>query len=88
MLSLEYTSKFHRDMKRMEKRGKSKKKIKKIAYLLITKQKIPEHHRNHKLTGNYKDHWELHIENDWLLIYLKTSKSIIVVRTGSHSDLF
>ena len=47
MLSLEYTSKFHRDMKRMEKRGKNKKKITDIIYFLITKQKIPEHHRNH-----------------------------------------
>ena len=46
MLALEYTSKFHQDMKKMKKRGKDKNKIKKIIYFLITKQKIPEKYKN------------------------------------------
>lgn len=43
---------------------------------------------NHRLTGNWSDYWECHIEPDWLLIYRITETDLILVRTGSHSDLF
>jgi len=29
-----------------------------------------------------------HIEPDWLLIYQSTETEIILIRTGSHSELF
>ena len=44
--------------------------------------------RNHKLTGNWKDHWECHIAPDWLLIYKLSGEDVIFERTGSHADLF
>ena len=42
------------------------------------------------MTGDYKDCRECHIEPDWLLIYKKYESELILmlVRTGSHSDLF
>ncbi len=44
--------------------------------------------RDHPLKGNWRGYRELHMEPDWLLIYKKTDKEIIAVRTGTHSDLF
>ena len=32
--------------------------------------------------------WECHIEPDWLLIYDITATEVLLIRTGSHSDLF
>ncbi|MCU0288190.1 MAG: type II toxin-antitoxin system YafQ family toxin [Acidobacteria bacterium] len=42
------------------------------------------------MSGNWKDHMECHIEPDWLLIYRIDRKynELILVRTGSHSELF
>ena len=45
----------------------------------------------HTLIGNYKGHLECHIESDLLIIWLqydKETKRIILVRLGSHSELF
>jgi mRNA interferase YafQ len=49
---------------------------------------LPPKNRNHKLKGEYTDCWECHIEPDWLLIYQITPQELILVRMGSHSDLF
>jgi mRNA interferase YafQ len=32
--------------------------------------------------------WECHIEPDWLLIYQVSSVEVILIRTGTHQDLF
>lgn len=64
-------------------------KLKRIIEKLINNQLLPEKHRDHQLTGNYKNRRECHIEPDWLLIYkLEDATSIIFERTGTHSDLF
>ena len=51
---------------------------------------IPAKHKPHYLIGQYTDHCECHVMNDLLLIWLQndTEKTIILVRTGTHSDLF
>jgi mRNA interferase YafQ len=55
---------------------------------LVLEKPLDEKHHNHKLTGNYVDRWECHIETDWLLIYRTTKTTLFLERTGSHSDLF
>ena len=82
------TTQFKRDIKLAEKRKKQMSKIKDIMTKLISEEALESKHRNHKLGGNYRDHWECHIEPDWLLIYRLTSTEIIFERTGTHSDLF
>lgn len=45
--------------------------------------------RDHKLVGNFSGTPELHIKPDLLLIYrLDTEQELILVRIGSHADLF
>ena len=32
--------------------------------------------------------WQCHIEPDWLLIWDDTDHAIILIRNGTHADLF
>jgi mRNA interferase YafQ len=49
---------------------------------------LPGDYRPHKLSGEWKGVWECHIEPDRLLIYDITLVEVLLIRTGSHSDLF
>ncbi len=77
-----------KDLKKLKKRGKDLSKLKVVIKILISGGSLPEKYRNHKLSGNFRGCWECHIEPDWLLIYKKASKILILVRSGTHSDLF
>ena len=43
-----------------------------------------------KLSGNYNKNWECHIKPDLLIIWIQieSTKTIKLIRLGSHSDLF
>ena len=79
-----------KDLKRMRKRGKNISELTTVLEILSTGQKLPEHYRDHQLSGNKADFRECHIEPDWLLIYKIESKllELFLLRTGSHSDLY
>lgn len=58
--------------------------------LLAQTGKLPAKYKPHKLRGNYVNHWECHIQPDWLLVWYcdENKKEIQLIRTGTHSDLF
>lgn len=45
---------------------------------------------SHRLYGEYAECWECHLESDWLMIWRQNDMTLelILVDTGSHSDLF
>lgn len=88
MLRFGTTKLFDKDLDLMEKRGKDIGKLERVLQSLICEEVLSYQLRDHPLKGNWKGHRELHMEPDWLLIYKKTDKEIIAVRTGTHSDLF
>lgn len=88
MLRLLETTRFQKDLKRMRKRGKSFERYKEIEARLVREEALPHSFREHRLRGQWADFWEGHIEPDWLLVYRRTETAIILVRTGSHADLF
>ncbi len=88
MLSIVWQTQFKKDFKNTQKRGKKLEKLAHIITDLQQSKQLPPKNKNHKLKGNYIDCWECHIEPDWLLIYKLTPTELILVRTGSHSDLF
>lgn len=65
-------------------------KIKKAIKLLENEIPLEAKYRQHKLSNNWNDHLECHIEPDWLLIYRidYDKKELVLIRTGSHSELF
>lgn len=93
MYSLEVTNKFKKDFKLCIKRGLPIIKIQEAMRLLQETGELPEEYRPHKLTGNYSGKWECHINgrnSDWLLVWEQndTTLTLLMLRTGSHSDLF
>lgn len=90
MYQIAESSRFKRDFKRVQKRGKSLSKLRRVVAMLQQGTPLPSRYRDHKLTGNYQDRRECHIEPDWLLIYkvYEEEKYIVFERTGSHADLF
>ena len=88
MLKLVPKSQFKRDLKRCKKRGKDLNYLNEITKLLKEKKPLPAKNEDHPLTGNWSDYRECHIKSDWVLIYQVTKQDLILVRTGTHSDLF
>ncbi|RLT40353.1 MAG: type II toxin-antitoxin system YafQ family toxin [Chloroflexi bacterium] len=88
MKRLSRTNQFKKDVKRMLKRGKDVTEFKIVIQQLLEAQELAMHYRDHALVGQYKGTRECHIAPDWLLIYEVTDTEIILIRTGTHSDLF
>ena len=88
MLHLVRKNRFKKDFKKLLSTGKDLENLASIIRALQAKEILPERNRDHALTGNYIGHRECHISPDWLLIYQTTDTELILVRTGSHSELF
>ena len=82
------TSQFKQDVKRMEGRGKDMRLLKNVLSMLIIGEVLAAKYHDHALVGQYRGSRECHIEPDWLLLYEATEDELILIRTGSHSDLF
>ena len=79
---------FKKDFKTAIARGKDPQKLTKFLELYLSNKDIPEKYKLHPLRGNWKDHWDCHLEPDWLLLFTDVDDIVTLVRTGSHSDLF
>ena len=90
MLKLQISTKFHKDYKRIKKRGYNLSLLQEVLDKLCFQETLESKYRDHALSGSYKGFRECHIQTDWLLIY-KIEKNILVLtlsRMGTHSDLF
>lgn len=88
MLTITDTGPFRKDIKKLLKRGKDMDRLSDIVQKLAAGTKLPDKCRPHKLTGNWSPYSECHIEPDWLLVYEITQTELLLIRTGTHSDLF
>jgi mRNA interferase YafQ len=87
-LSLLTTTAFEKDLKRVGRQGRNLDKLDEVVTLLQTQQPLPTRCRPHPLRGNWTGHWDCHVKPDWLLLYRVMETELILVRTGSHSELF
>lgn len=90
MYKISYKNSFKKDYKRCLKRGYDEDLMLNVIRHLARKGNLHIKYKPHKLSGNYEGFWECHIKPDWLLIWIKddSNKTITLVRTGTHSDLF
>jgi len=88
MKAIRRTSQFKRDVRRLQRQGKDVAKLKKVLEDLVEGQGLPADYRDHVLVGQYRGTRECHLEPEWLLIYELADSEIVLIRTGSHSDLF
>ena len=79
---------FRDDLKRQKRRGKDLGDLIAAVELLAEQGELPSAYRAHKLSGEWSGVWECHVEPDWLLIYSVTDDEVLLIRTGTHTDLF
>lgn len=86
------TTVFKKELKVIKKRRKDLLKLKKVVDILSNGGQLEEKYRDHQLINNtrFKNCRECHIEPDWLLVYRYENEELVLVlvETGTHSDLF
>lgn len=84
------TGEFKSDLKRVKKRHCDLDILKAVVEMLAEGKDLDPKYRDHALPGNFEGCRECHLQPDWLLIYKKLEKELVMVltRTGTHSDLF
>jgi len=88
MRSPSYSTQFHRDVKRLQKRGKDLEKLKRLIELLLAGEPLPLQYKDHPLKLNWAGYRDSHIEPDWVLIYAATDEKVHLERTGTHEEFF
>ena len=91
MRRIEHTGQFKRDYKREAKgqhRATLDAELMPVVKALAYDQPLEPRHRDHALTGDWKDHRDCHVKPDLVLIYRKPDDVVLqLVRIGSHSEL-
>ena len=90
MYEVIYTGQFKKSLKLCVRRGLDVNVFKTALDILQEQGQLPAEYRPHKLTGKYTGCWECHPQPDWLLIWEQDDRQLrlILVDTGTHSDLF
>jgi len=88
MRTVRRTSQFKKDVERMKRRGKDLSRLKEVLEKIISGQQLEAKYRDHVLVGQYQGTRECHIKSDWLLIYELAQSEVVLIRTGTHADLF
>jgi mRNA interferase YafQ len=91
MRTIKRTGAFKRDFKR-EAKGRHKDTLDAdfvaVVSALAEDRPLAARHRDHALTGDWKDHRGCHVKPDLVLIYTKPDdNTLTVVRLGSHAEL-
>ena len=82
------TSAFEPDLRRVRKPGKNLGKREAVVDSLQDGTRLPARWHPHPLRGKWAGHWDCRVEPDWSLLYKITERELILVRTGSHAELF
>lgn len=91
MRTIERTGQFKRDYKR-EVKGTHRETLQvdfvAVVSALASDRLLEARHRDHALTGEWKDHRDCHVRPDLVLIYRKPDvHTLQLVRIGSHAQL-
>ena len=90
MRRIERTGQFKRDYQREAKRHHAllDAELMPIVKALANDRPLEPRHRDHALTGDWKDHRDCHVKPDLVLIYRKLDGEVLqLVRLGAHSEL-
>lgn len=89
MYIIEQSSKFKKDLKRYAYDKEKLIALNEVIKYLEKDGVVPAEFYPHPLKGEYSGTMECYIQNDFLLIWIdKDTKTIKLVRLGSHSELF
>ncbi len=88
MLEIRSTDKFESDLKRMTRAGNDPELFWAVVDMLANEEKIPKEFRDHELQGEWAGVRDIHVEPDWLLLYKISPPYLILISTGTHTELF
>ena len=88
MRTFRFASTYKRDLKRIGRRNYDLARLAAVLDLLAGGQTMPPERRDHPLRGVWQGCRECHVAPDWLLIYQLSASQVLLVRTGTHADLF
>ena len=94
IFAIDSTTKFKKSVKLCYSRNLDLQLLENIIYTLAQGKKLDSKHFPHQLSGIKTRHnekiMECHIQPDWLLIWAQNNNELILilVDTGTHSDLF
>ena len=88
MLELQLSNQFKKDIKKLQKSGNNDfEEFNKVLKLLCQQIILPLKYKNHKLSGKYKEYFDCHIKDNWILIYKIDNNVLKLARTGTHNDV-
>lgn len=85
------TKRFDKAVRKCMSRGYDLSKLQTVMSILEETGTLPPVYHPHKLTGfKGNNTWECHIEPNWLLVWEQYDDQLLLVMisTGTHSDLF
>ncbi len=88
VLKLNLKKSFQKDFDKLLLNGFDDSVLNKVILSLRKKEPLDPQFKDHALKGKWKPFRECHIKADILLVYLVKDDELILVRLGSHSELF
>lgn len=90
LFEIRKTNSFEKSLKKAIKRGFDIEELKIVISKLANDIVLDKKNKDHQLKGNMRDFRECHIKDDWILIYIKDRKQLILtlVDNGTHEEMF
>lgn len=90
LFEIRRTNTFEKSLKKSIKKGLNINDLKNIIYKLANDIPLEKRNKEHQLKGNLKDFRECHIKDNWILLYIKDRKQLILtlVDNGTHEEIF
>ena len=91
MYKVTASNQYKKDLKRIASNPELVTEINAVVRLLSDDDTpLPAKYKDHQLKGKKSENRECHIRPDWLLVYQKKKKELILllINTGSHSHIF
>jgi len=88
VLAIRRQKSFSKDLAKVKMSNQHYSKYILYLSILLQEKELPIEAKDHLLIGKYRDTRELHISGDLLLIYFITQTELVLIRIGTHSQVF
>ena len=88
MLTIRRQKSFSKDLTKVKMSNQHYSKYILFLAKILNEEDLPNNAKDHPLTGEYRDTREFHISGDLLVIYFTTDSEVVLIRIGTHSQLF
>ena len=87
-MNIKVDKQFEKDLRKANLKSQIIAKLFSYVSKLLNNESLPIEAKNHNLKGEYSSFQEFHLSGDILVIYKFIGDDIVLIRLGSHSQLF